>query len=302
MDKSEYREKRNHAERMRQEAAEAAYRRLVIGALQKIAEQDKAAEHERNRADRFHRRVEKLTLRLEERRYRLEIAETAGLWVAAFVGLLAIYISSLNSDKQRTVMEGQLTAMTGQLAEIKSSRKQTDDLIEANKELAEAAQTGNRAWISPRFFSIDGAVKDGQPIIIKVLYDNAGKTPALDVEFHTEGRMINSNDGSPLPVESYRNLKMGKNGSCNSKSTVYAGVVYPASNTAGYISKFATGEPNLAARVRARTTVLAIQGCYRYNTQNSQHKSAFCSYLEPDTEKPLEQWQFKDCADGNYAD
>src|ERR1700676_691065 len=92
MDKSDYRKKQEDAERKRQETAENAYRQQVIGSLERIAEQNQATENQANRADTFHRRVEKLTLRLEGRKFWLEFAETLGLWVAAGVGVAAIII------------------------------------------------------------------------------------------------------------------------------------------------------------------------------------------------------------------
>jgi hypothetical protein len=123
MDKSEYRKKQEDAERKRQEATEDAYRQQVIGALQRIAEQNQVTENQAQRADTFHRRVERLTLRLEGRKFWLELAETLGLWVAAGVGVVAIIVSSHDSDRQRTVMENQQTAMQGQLDEMQAARR-----------------------------------------------------------------------------------------------------------------------------------------------------------------------------------
>jgi hypothetical protein len=79
MDRSEYRKKQEAIESKRKEAVELAYRSEVIGALHRISEQNTAAHNQENRADRFHRLVEKLTLRLEGRRYWTEVAETIGL-------------------------------------------------------------------------------------------------------------------------------------------------------------------------------------------------------------------------------
>jgi hypothetical protein len=72
MNKAEYRKKQEDADRKREEAAEDTYRQQVIVALQVMAEQNKAADYQSSRADRFHRQVEKLTLKLEKRRYRLD--------------------------------------------------------------------------------------------------------------------------------------------------------------------------------------------------------------------------------------
>jgi len=147
MNKPEYRKKQEAAERKGQESEQRTYRDEVIGALKRISEQNKAADNQANRADRFHRLVEKLTLRLDRRRYRLEIAETIGLWFAAFVGLLAIYMASHDSDVQTKVMQAQQKAMQGQLDEMKGTSAQTDQMIETNRKLAEAAAKQAQAAI-----------------------------------------------------------------------------------------------------------------------------------------------------------
>jgi hypothetical protein len=132
MDKSDYREKQQAAVRKRQEANEEAYRKQVISALERISEQNQTTENQAQRADTFHRRVEKLTLRLERRRFWLEFFETLGLWVAAGVGVAAIIVSTNDSREQRDVMQGQL-------AEMRGSAQQTSQLVGANARLAEAA-------------------------------------------------------------------------------------------------------------------------------------------------------------------
>jgi hypothetical protein len=139
MDKSEYRKKQDDAESKRKETAESSNRQQIIAALERIARQNQATENQTQRADGFHRRVEKLTLRLEGRKFWLEVFEALGLWVAAAVGVIAILVSSHDSDRQRTVMEGQQTAMQGQLTEMKATEAQTNEMIETSRQLAEAA-------------------------------------------------------------------------------------------------------------------------------------------------------------------
>jgi hypothetical protein len=197
--------------------------------------------------------------------------------------------------------QGQLAVMRGQLKELESSGKQTDELIKANNKLVESAQLGNRAWIAPRMFSIVGAIKEGQKIEVKVLYDNAGKTPATDVEFRAIGRTLTF-EGRRVPRELYTNVKLGPNLACEADVTNYAGVVYPASIHAANVSSFFTSDLSLAKAVMAVSTVYAVQGCFRYRTMDVWHYSRFCTVLTPLDDKPVDQWVFGDCADGNEAD
>jgi hypothetical protein len=139
MDKSEYRKKQEKTEHKRQEAAEDIYRQQVISALERIALQDQITENQAQRGDTFHRRVERLTLRLEGRKFYIELAETLGLWVAAGVGILAIVVSNHDSALQTKVMQDQQVAMQGQLTEMKGTGVQTNQMIDTNRQLAEAA-------------------------------------------------------------------------------------------------------------------------------------------------------------------
>ncbi len=100
MNKSE-RKKQEEAERKHWETAEKSDRQQVIGALERIAEQNEVTESQAQRADKFHRRIEKLTLRLDGRKFWLELAETAGLWAAAAVGVIAILVSSYDFLKNK---------------------------------------------------------------------------------------------------------------------------------------------------------------------------------------------------------
>jgi hypothetical protein len=191
-------------------------------------------------------------------------------------------------------------------SETTATRQATDTTksLELSKEAADAATIANRAWISPRYIAIESVDRNANSLNVRVLYDNAGKTPARDVSFHAIGRNLQQTDGSPVPLEVYRNAKLGENQSCAAELSSYAGVVYPASNQVGNISYFTIGkdDPNLIEKMMNVRMVVIIQGCFKYRTLDVWHKSTFCSYLEPDTSAPIEKWQFKNCGDGADAD
>jgi hypothetical protein len=104
------------AERERKKAAEQANIEKVIRSIDGVSEKlDRQADENT---------PEKKSGRKWQR------AEVIGLWAAAAVGVIAIYVASSDSDHQRVEMHGQLEAMKGQLA---------------------AMQAQNRPWIKGEF-------------------------------------------------------------------------------------------------------------------------------------------------------
>ena len=94
MNKAEYRKKQDDADNKRHEAAERSYRQQIIATLERMAQQNQTTENQAQRADAFHRRVEKPTLRLEGRRFWIDVFEALGLWVAAAVSLMFFIVPS----------------------------------------------------------------------------------------------------------------------------------------------------------------------------------------------------------------
>jgi hypothetical protein len=99
------------------------------------------------------------------------------------------------------IFGGQLSVMQGQLTEMQSTGKQTDQLIEANKSLgdaaakqavaAERASTTGRAWV---FVSLPMPVKvvvepltgsEGAMVTLNFVIENFGQTPAVITDFET---------------------------------------------------------------------------------------------------------------------
>ena len=172
------------------------------------------------------------------------------------------------------------------------------------RDQAGAALVANRAWIAPRYVSFYGPITAGNPITVRTKFDNPGRIPALDVEFHTLFLSFGSHGQQPISVDAYRNKKFGANTSCESPVTNYMGVEYPASPqfidySDSLFNQFR--DNTIASFITNGTDILVLQGCFRYRTLDEWRWSKFCEYLEPVPGESIETWQFKYCADGNDA-
>jgi hypothetical protein len=129
-----------------------------------------------------------------------EVLGVVGLWVAAAVGVAAIWYGASDSEKNRIVMADQLLAMGGQLNEMRISRKTThednaaalDELTkQANAATAQAREAENQAAIAQR-----GLVASTRPWV---------KPQELKIHFVQIGigddkRMIVVNVDYPVPI------------------------------------------------------------------------------------------------------
>jgi hypothetical protein len=316
MDKSEYRKKQDDAEHKRQEAAKGSYRQQVVGSLERIAAQTQATENQAHRADTFHRRVEKLTLRLEGRKFWLELAETVGLWVAAAVGVIAIIVSSHDSDRQRTVMEAQQVAMQGQLDEMRATESQTNEMIETNRKLAEAAGkqaqaaidsaktaqenmvASQRAWVGPRNAKSATGPELEKNLDIVVEYQNTGREPALETIVDSELFVATKEEDDSGAVTNRVNDFTAK---CRIKwDPTKKGVVFPSGNTSSAYELTRTLDADeIDQEVLDGSKTIILDGCFVYKSAGGIRRSSFCYFFTSKKTKPT-NWGI--CAVGNDAD
>jgi hypothetical protein len=311
MDKSDYRQKT--AQEKRRDSAEESYRNKVVGSLERIAEQNQATENQANRADTFHRRLEKLTLRLEGRRFWIEVAETMGLWVAAGVGVIAIIVASHDSGEQTSAMQAQVTAMQGQLTEMKAAEDRSDQLVEINRQLAEAAgkqaqaaidsaQTAQasmvasqRAWVGPRNAKSDIAPEIGKDLKIVVEYQNTGREPALETIFDAEAFAAPDSAESGVRINDFI-------AQCKIKwKPTQKGVVFPAGPTSSSYELTAPMDANsIDQDVIDGNKVIFIDGCFNYKSAGGIHRTSFCYYFSSAKKTKPANWNI--CGVGNDAD
>jgi hypothetical protein len=298
------------------ESAENSHRKQIISALERIAEQNQATENQAQRADTFHRRVERLTLRLEGRKFWLELAETIGLWVAAGVGVAAIIISSHDSERQTRVMQAQQVAMQGQLDEMKGTSAQTDQMLETNRKLAEAAGTqaqaainsaktaqdnmvaSQRAWIGPRNAKSVTGPELEKNLDVVVEYQNTGREPALETIFDAEVFVATKEEDDSGAVSSRINNFIGK---CKVKWTpMKKGVVFPSGGTGSAYELTKTLDVSeIDQDVVDGSKSIIVDGCFVYKSAGGIRRSSFCYFFTGKKTKPT-NWSI--CEVGNDAD
>jgi hypothetical protein len=282
MNQAEYRKKQDDAERKRQEAAERSYREQVVGSLERIAEQNEATENQANRADNFHRRAEKLALRLEGRKFWLELAETLGLWFAAGVGVVAIIVASHDSSEQTGAMQAQVTAMQGQLGEMKGQAQAAIDGAKVSHDNYVATQ---RAWIGPIDAHINNPVAVG-PLKAVVAYGNTGREPSPTISTLAPRIFSYAEWNGGEAVKAIEDVKS----ECLKApvNDTIARITFPTTGFSSFNASY-DGTPqnirdvnkiSISDGVVSGQQFLVIQGCFAYRTVNEVHHTAFCYYYQ----------------------
>ncbi len=165
---------------------EPEYRRRI---RQRAEQEERAAEREHDEAAEnthvdkvvtpLERAVEKLDSQANEsgaenkRERPWKRAEVIGLWAAAFVGVAAVCIGSRDANQQRKVMHDQLTTMQGQLNEMRSEQRPWMSISHASVVNDDGKADHNGLWYDGRTAHIT----------LRLKIENAGHTPALNVDF-----------------------------------------------------------------------------------------------------------------------
>lgn len=197
----------------------------------------------------------------------------------------------------------------GQLEEMRSSDPQTDKLIGANVKLAAASadnatiqKDAQRAWISPAFIRLDGAVERDKPIPVRVTYENTGRQPARDFAYLSDpGALKVAPD-----FADWEHIDVGENTTCSTLSP-HAGsnVVYPSAhfaNEIAFTASFGDFHNQTVDDIIGRDRVFWVKGCFAYKTFNEPHHSGYCYFLQPEKDKPIQSWVFRSCPTGNSTD
>ena len=193
--------------------------------------------------------------------------------------------------------------------------------VESHRQVA-ASQTANkmnaesgRAWIAQGFAVVSGPVEDGKPISVSVFYSNVGREPATSTLNTASLETILASEAGNLP--DWENPVT--NGCSLIKNHEGGSVVFPSiSGNNSSIATWAAEDAKIrlwrngirynpgsdfkaASNIASGRYILMVSGCFTYNTASSNHHTRFCIYLLPNSDKPITQWLFRDCRNGNEA-
>jgi hypothetical protein len=218
----------------------------------------------------------------------------------AFVGLAGAALLALTLVKQ-------LGVMNAELAQMQAAVGQTERLIGDFHRMADvAAQTSEtnkellavdrRAWIAPKSADLAGAVEAGKPLAFTVSYGNTGKEPATNLAISGVGSL------TPAPANgAWDTFVVAENQACQGIATIADGpVVFPSAIDA-YRYRFSTSATLVDATVLTGAQVFYVEGCFAYDTAGDTHLSAYCFYLRPEAGTPPQNWTFRPCPGGAFA-
>lgn len=225
----------------------------------------------------------------------------------AFVGLAGAALVALTLVKQLGVMNGELAEMQasiGQTERLLGDIRQLADAASAATDMARQANETNkellavdrRAWIAPKSADLVGTVEAGKPLAFTVSYGNTGKEPATDLAVSGVGSL------APAPANgAWDTFAVSENQACQGIETIADGpVVFPSAIDA-YSYRFSTSATLIDATVLSGAQVFYVQGCFAYDTAGDTHLSAYCFYLRPDASQPPQNWTFRPCPGGAFA-
>lgn len=154
---------------------------------------------------------------------------------------------------------------------------QLEKMEQANKDSRDAFITGNRAWISPKAAAF-GKDETGH-YILRVNYENIGKTPALDqdifVSLQNASPAVMNNDSAKKWIEEHNPCQ-------RVRPVRHMAVTYPGTPDTMTVDVSGIAE----ARATADTFdkggwVMLVNICFAYNTFDQPHFTRACYYHWP---------------------
>jgi len=205
----------------------------------------------------------------------------------------------------------------GQLDEMRATGIQTDTLIEANRNLANAAtqqasaaaisaQTAQdtllasqRAWVGPTTAKIEGAIEAGKEVKAVVTVVNTGREPGKNLFWDVVGIPTdNIEDTNGIPAFIIRKYIEA----CfNTPSQYRRQVIFPSTGLGGGGFTFTTpiGADKIDDGIVSGTKTLLVQGCLAYDAFGKTHHTAFCYFYNALASKPA---VLNICTGGTDAD
>jgi hypothetical protein len=177
-----------------------------------------------------------------------------------------------------------------------STYLQWKELRESDRTNRSALVASQRAWIAPINALLEGEIELGKPFHLQVVYENTGKTPAINIQVNYEYGVTD------VPKARYAepDIKFPIYKTCAiiENWRVPGFTVYPSATQKYsehfYIDKRVTSQ-------LARNKIFYIQGCFKYRTFDEIHQSPFCFYIDPNDGVPPHPLMLKTCSTSEAA-
>lgn len=166
----------------------------------------------------------------------------------------------------------------------------------------ETGDTARRAWIAPIMADFDrvrGVEQSGR-MTVRILYQNTGKEPALDLNHREEGVAV-----SIAADWKESDIHFKENRTCEGLLPTPRGpTTFPSTQLASdyeYDINPARDGAKVYSEITSGIRTVYINGCFAYTTLNKPHQSGWCFFLAPEQDRPFSQWRFKACPTGHSA-
>jgi hypothetical protein len=212
---------------------------------------------------------------------------TAGVAVVALiVSLCQAYFTwwSIGDAEETSAIQASDTRSALRIA------SNQDNLLKQSNDTARATLiTGSRAWIGIMHTSSPAPTANTK-LPVTVQYVNTGREPATNVEVRSQSFSLAIKNSSVAIINFDQQ--------CTGLKQEIVGVVYPTTGFSSYSYMPHIPAKKIDSAVIGGTKLLALAGCFTYDTFKVVHYSYFCVYYQAKATPPA-TWNF--CQVGNYA-
>ena len=159
-------------------------------------------------------------------------------------------------------------------------------------------QADQRAWIAPTGAELDGALIEGSPIRLRILYENSGREPALDTvhRYGWTGPQPIEIDGAGIPFIDIHKVEWPQINPCQTQplqNEVETGRPIYAPGKYGDI-RYVFGDGISQELLNKRQTFFVL-GCFTYKAFLRTRHSPYCFFFQPNRDRSIEESTFEHC-------
>jgi hypothetical protein len=171
------------------------------------------------------------------------------------------------------------------------------ELHKTDKTVQESLVAGTRAWVVPTGAKVDGPLKAGTSVRIKILYENTGREPAQHMRHIWAWNVIPvKTDAANVPyIGAEETPWPAQNLQCLGDVGEGGRPVYPGSKNED-IRYIFNGNPIFVSQeLIEKKASFVIFGCLVYQTFNVTRHSPYCFFFQPHRDRPIDDATMEFC-------